>query len=190
MKTHGFSIALLASSFIMLFLGFTFRLVNSRSLPPVVLEAGAAEIRAEDRDSPCGLVCVALVTRLLGRAHTLESVRTVLSSAPDGSNSMKELIAALHSLGFWAIGIETSTSHLRQIPRSLLILHVNDNHFVVGIPVGDAFIVVSDPPKRPRKIRLTELSGEWRGHALLVCNTKDELHASMNKLGLAATSDD
>jgi ABC-type bacteriocin/lantibiotic exporter with double-glycine peptidase domain len=166
--------------------GFVLLKPGHRPTAELVPPPAGPEVQAQDPDSACGPVSATLVTRLLGRPQPLEAVRKTIPADPNGATSMSELITGLRSLGFGAVGIRATRSELRHLAGSPLILHVNDNHFVVAVPTAGDSLVVLDPPNAPKKMSFAELDRQWRGNMLLVCNSEDQLAEKLRKLGLRA----
>ncbi len=128
--------------------------VRQRRLP-IVLQQESAE---------CGLACLAMVAAAYGKAVGMQYLRERFRSGPHGMN-LQQLIEAAAGLKLAARPLRLSLKELRQLRRPA-ILHWNIDHFVVLTKVMRRKVIIHDPARGKRSVRLHELSDSFTGIAL------------------------
>jgi ABC-type bacteriocin/lantibiotic exporter with double-glycine peptidase domain len=159
---------------------------NDRSRSTV--ESGKA-MQAIDPERPCGVVCVALTSHLLGQPVALSRAKEVVSVDGLGRTSLAQVVDGLRGLGFSAIGVKLDARSLGQLTGTPVILYVNRGHFVVALPVGNGSAVLVDPPHPVRCTSLRALAGQWSGEAVLVQDSRNKLRTILESLGIRDAED-
>jgi ATP-binding cassette, subfamily B, bacterial CvaB/MchF/RaxB len=132
-----------------------------RSLP-VMLQTEAAE---------CGLACVAMVASFHGHDVDLVGLRRRFSTSLKGV-TLAGVMTTASQLGFGCRPLKLDLDHLSQL-RTPCLLHWDLNHFVVLKSADKRGVVIHDPARGIRKLRLKEVSEHFTGVAL-------ELNPSVN----------
>lgn len=127
---------------------------------------------------------LAIVSRLLGRPGTLEEFNRRTSVGVSGLTTMEDLRRASEKSGLAAAGVSLPAGH---VPSTKLpmILHVNGQHFLVGIPLPHERWVIVDPPARPRVVSHDLVRPVWEGNALLLASGKEQLAEALTSLGVS-----
>ncbi|HJT78728.1 MAG TPA: cysteine peptidase family C39 domain-containing protein [Gemmataceae bacterium] len=136
-----------------------------------------------DPDHPCGVVCAAVVGHALGKPLTLRQAREAVGVDGLARTSMADLVDGLHRLGFATTGVKLTRRLLDYSPAPV-ILHVDNAHFLVVLPVGDGSVVVIDPPNEVHTEAISSLAARWDGEAVLVQKTPAELRKALASVGL------
>jgi len=153
------------------------------SMPYQIGSSGKARgVVLRDPKHPCGVACVSVVSRLLGRPATLEEVRGHILPDPLGRNTLAELQTGLRSLGFSTLAVRLGWSNLRDISGPA-ILHLTEQHYVVAAGFVGQKLLVVDPPQPLRLKSHSELKS-WDGIALIVAEDEKKLREIKQKLPL------
>jgi ATP-binding cassette subfamily B protein RaxB len=122
---------------------------------PMMLQTEAAE---------CALACLAMVAVYHGHDVDLAGLRRRFSTSLKGVN-LAQVMEMAARLGFASRPLKLDLPDLKQLKRPCL-LHWDMNHFVVLKRVTSRGIVVHDPARGVRKLRLAEVSEHFTGVAL------------------------
>ncbi|MGN2242595.1 cysteine peptidase family C39 domain-containing protein [Frateuria sp. GZRR33] len=122
---------------------------------PMMLQTEAAE---------CGLACLAMVAVYHGHDVDLAGLRRRFSTSLKGVN-LAQVMSMAAQLGFATRPLKLDLPDLRQLKRPCL-LHWDMNHFVVLKRVTARGIVIHDPARGVRALRLAEVSEHFTGVAL------------------------
>ena len=126
----------------------------SRRLP-MMLQTEAAE---------CGLACLAMIASFHGHDVDLAGLRRRFSTSLKGATLARMMVMA-GQLGFTCRPLKLDMDDLRQL-KTPCVLHWDLNHFVVLKSVGKRGIVIHDPARGIRKLRMEEVSEHFTGVAL------------------------
>lgn len=129
---------------------------------PVILQSEVAE---------CGMACLAMVAGFHGYNVSLPEMRRKFSVSLKGTN-LKSISIAADQLGMSGRALRLELEDLKQI-KTPAILHWGLNHFVVLKKVKSKSIVIHDPAKGKRDVRLEEVSKYFTGIALELTPTPD-----------------
>jgi len=114
----------------------------------------------------CGPACIQMISHYHGKKHSLQYLRDISSLTKDGvsllgiSNSAKEI-------GMRTMSLKITLESLKENMRSPLILHWNQNHFVVLQKIvkkrfSDKYIyVVADPGHGIIRLEEEEFKKQW-----------------------------
>jgi len=122
---------------------------------PVILQAEAAE---------CGMACLAMVAGFHGYNTSLQEMRRKFTVSLKGVN-LKSLSIAADQLGLSGRALRLDIEDLKQV-KTPAILHWGLNHFVVLKKVKRKTIIIHDPAKGKRTMRIEEVSNHFTGIAL------------------------
>ena len=122
---------------------------------PVMLQAEAAE---------CGLACLAMVAGYHGYYASLPELRRKFTVSLKGVN-LKSLTLIADQLGMSGRALKLDIEDLKQL-KTPAILHWGLNHFVVLKKVKRKTIIIHDPAKGKRTMRLDDVSKHFTGVAL------------------------
>ncbi|WP_198001061.1 cysteine peptidase family C39 domain-containing protein [Gimesia fumaroli] len=134
-----------------------------------------------DPQNPCGPVAVRVISQCLGVSTSLSKCGEIVPCDSLGRSTMAELQKGLETLGILSVGITVHQESISEI-KLPMIMHVNNNHFVVSLPNDHGVTVIIDPPKAP--VPADTLPFKWDGHALLCSNSKAALNAELDRLGV------
>lgn len=126
----------------------------SRRLP-MMLQTEAAE---------CGLACLAMIASFHGHDVDLAGLRRRFSTSLKGVTLARMMVMA-GQLGFTCRPLKLDMDDLRQL-KTPCVLHWDLNHFVVLKSAGRRGIVIHDPARGIRKLRMEEVSEHFTGVAL------------------------
>ncbi|MEO5811762.1 MAG: cysteine peptidase family C39 domain-containing protein, partial [Rhodanobacter sp.] len=122
---------------------------------PMMLQTEAAE---------CGLACLAMVASYHGHDVNLAGLRRRFSTSLKGA-TLAQLMTMAAQLGFACRPLKLDLTELNQL-KTPCVLHWDLNHFVVLKNAGKRSIVIHDPARGTRKLRLQEASEHFTGVAL------------------------
>lgn len=129
---------------------------------PMMLQTETAE---------CGLACLAMVASFHGHDVDLAGLRRRLSTSLKGAN-LARVMEMAGQLGFTCRAVKLDLEKLPRL-RTPCILHWDLNHFVVLKRADKRGIVVHDPARGVRKLRLREASEHFTGVALELAPAAD-----------------
>lgn len=136
-----------------------------------------------DPQNPCGPVAVKVISQCLGVSTSLSKCNDVVPCDSLGRTTMAELQKGLEVLGVLSVGITIQQESISEI-RLPMIMHVNDNHFVVSLPNKNGVTVIIDPPELPIRADARALPFYWNGNALLCSTSKAALNNELTRLGV------
>jgi ABC-type bacteriocin/lantibiotic exporter with double-glycine peptidase domain len=148
---------------------------------PSYEDPAVAPIR--DPAHPCGPVCIAVVAKIHGRSMTLAEASRLAPPDALGRNSMTELVTALRSADFGAIGVHLDPAAGTKVPYPM-IAFVHNSHFAVIVGDGSDWFVYLDPPAPPSRRSLSSLRDIWDGTAIIVAPAADEIEIVLQELGV------
>lgn len=128
----------------------------------MVLQTEAAE---------CGLACLAMVASFHGHDVDLASLRRRFSSSLKGT-SLARLMAMAAQIGFASRPLKLDLHELRQL-QCPCVLHWDMDHFVLLQRATANGIVIHDPARGIRTLRLDEVSRHFTGIALELAPVAD-----------------
>lgn len=135
--------------------------------------------RRVDPATSCGPASLAVVSTLLGSPIPIADLHADTHAGEIGVCSFQDMKISLLKHGFCAEAIRYDPRHppSHELP---LILHVDDSHFLVALPVrGDRCILI-DPPDEPRVVGWASLGGRWKGDAIIVSRNDSDLRRAIN----------
>lgn len=119
--------------------------------------------------SECGLVCVAIVSALLGAELSLPELRRRHPVSPRGL-TLKEVADIAGALNLEGRAVRCELDELREL-QCPAILHWGTNHFVVLERVGRKGCQIIDPARGGRLVSLNEVNRKFTGIALELAAT-------------------
>lgn len=129
---------------------------------PMMLQTEAAE---------CSLACLAMVASYHGHDVNLAGLRRRFSTSLKGA-TLAQLMTMAGQLGFACRPLKLDLIELTQL-KTPCVLHWDLNHFVVLKRAGKRSIVIHDPARGVRKLRLQETSEHFTGVALELSPSAD-----------------
>lgn len=129
---------------------------------PMFLQTEAAE---------CGLACLAMIASYHGHDVDLAGLRRRFSTSLKGV-TLARVMGIAGQLGLACRPLKLDMGHMRQL-KTPCILHWDLNHFVVLQRVRGDRIVIHDPARGVRKLRLGEVSEHFTGIALELTPSAD-----------------
>jgi hypothetical protein len=126
----------------------------------------------------CGVDCLVVASKLLGKNTDKREIATLVKLGPYGTN-LKNLAHAARKTGLYCRGVRWSRTELQQWDK-LAIAHYENDHFVLvdrrnGV---DAFRVI-DPPHMPETVSIPEFCEKWDGRLLLLSERPIPLFVGM-----------
>jgi hypothetical protein len=161
--------------------------VNAQSQAQPQAPAGRP-VQLADPRHPCGAVVVSAVTRALGKPVLLKEAVAAVRCDPLGRATLADVSRALRKLGFHCVGAHLSVADARRVGGPL-VLHVDDQHFVMGVPTTERSMVLIDPPSAPSVQTAEQLQTKWSGDCLIVDVDAESLAAKMAAIGLSMPED-
>lgn len=122
---------------------------------PMMLQTEAAE---------CGVACLAMIASFHGHDVDLAGLRRKFSTSLKGA-TLAQVMGMAGQLGFTCRPLKLDLQELAQL-KNPCVLHWDLNHFVVLKSVGKRGIVIHDPARGIRKLRMNEVSEHFTGVAL------------------------
>lgn len=116
--------------------------------------------------SECGLACMVMLLRSLGREASLADLRA-RHGAPLVGMSLADLAEALAAHGVQADAVCFPRDALRELPLPAII-HVGGNHFVLAMRGGGPRVQVFDPAVGMHVMHASELASVASGYALVL----------------------
>lgn len=126
-------------------------------------EKNSVRLVRQDELVDCGLACFVMVANFHGCGTDLPTVRKMMSSLGRGT-SLKTLSLLATNFGFVARGLQLSSCDLEQIAHPL-ILHWNNDHFVVLETVANRQALIHDPNGFSKWVSLDEIDRKFTGIA-------------------------
>lgn len=114
----------------------------------------------------CGPTCLRMIARYYGKQYNGNSIRSIAGYNKDGVNLLG-ISEAAETLGFRTRGVQITLDQLINEAPLPCILHWNQNHFVVMLPVGKKInrskskIKIADPGKGILSLTREEFSSHW-----------------------------
>ena len=112
----------------------------------------------------CGLACLAMVAGFHGHQTDLRELRKNHSITLKGV-TLAQVVSIAQKLHFSTRAIKVELEDLRMV-RCPAILHWDLNHFVVLKSATDRHVIIHDPARGYRKLKLAEVSKHFSGIAL------------------------
>jgi ATP-binding cassette subfamily B protein RaxB len=122
---------------------------------PMMLQTEAAE---------CGVACLAMIASFHGHDVDLAGLRRKFSTSLKGA-TLAQVMGMAGKLGFTCRPLKLDLKELTQL-KTPCVLHWDLNHFVVLKSVGKRGIVIHDPARGVRKLRMQEVSEHFTGVGL------------------------
>lgn len=107
----------------------------------------------------CGVAALSMVCRYYGREYSTKYLEKYCRSTTEGV-SLKGLSDAADELGFEAVAVKISINNLERCPLPV-ILHWNQNHFVVLYKIKRNRYYIADPGKGKYIVNERELREHW-----------------------------
>ncbi|HVC17277.1 MAG TPA: cysteine peptidase family C39 domain-containing protein, partial [Rhodanobacter sp.] len=122
---------------------------------PMMLQTEAAE---------CGVACLAMIASFHGHDVDLAGLRRRFSTSLKGT-TLARVMTMAGQLGLTCRPLKLDLDNLSQL-KTPCVLHWDLNHFVVLKSVAKRGIVIHDPARGIRKLRMSEVSEHFTGVAL------------------------
>lgn len=91
----------------------------------------------------CGPTCLRIIAKHYGKLISIQEIRKLSETTRSGSNLLK-LSDGAEAIGFKTIGARLDFKKLEQAQLSLIV-HWNNNHFVVVYRIYKGRVYLSDP---------------------------------------------
>ena len=122
---------------------------------PLILQTEAAE---------CGLACLAMVAGAHGLHTDLATLRQRFSLSLKGA-TLADLVRMAESLQLHSRALRAEMDEIRQLQLPC-VLHWDMNHFVVLVAVKGEELLIHDPARGARRIKLEDASRHFTGVVL------------------------
>lgn len=110
----------------------------------------------------CGPTCLRIISKYYGKLISLQEIREMTETTREGSNLLK-LSDAAESIGFKSLGAKINLKKLKEAPLPLIV-HWNNNHFVVVYKIKKDSIYISDPAYGLISYTKKEFLKKWIGN--------------------------
>ena len=128
----------------------------------------------------CGAACLCMICSYFGKNYSIQQLRKLTNTSQDGV-SIWGMVEAARKLGIIAEGYSGKIADLKefmtetQIP---VVLHMKNNHFVVGYRKNHKYIYIKDPARGKYKIEWNDLESIWSGY-IIGFSKKDDTSESV-----------
>ena len=136
-----------------------------------------ANEKLENWQSCCGATCMQTVGGLLGMEIKLADARKLVRPNSRGETSLAEIADAAEKLGLHSVGLRIRSNKLKELSVPV-IAHMQPNHFVVLLGLGEDGVGIIDPPRDIRKMTKEELAKQK--HWNIVAISKKTIAGSGN----------
>lgn len=110
----------------------------------------------------CGPTCLRIIAKYYGKLISLKDIRDFSETTRSGSNLLK-LSEAAESIGFKTIGAKLNFHKLKNAPLPLIV-HWDNNHFVVVYRIKKNKVYISDPSYGLISFSKEDFIGRWIGN--------------------------
>lgn len=110
----------------------------------------------------CGPTCLRIISKFYGKLISLQEIRSLSETTREGSNLLK-LSDAAETIGFKTIGARIDFLRLKNAVLPLIV-HWEQNHFVVVYKIKNDIIYVSDPAYGLVTYNKSEFLLRWIGN--------------------------
>lgn len=144
----------------------------------------------------CGPTCLRMIAAHYGRNFSLQTLREKSYISRDGV-SLMGISEAAESIGFRTLGVKISLEQLFREAPMPLIVHWNQNHFIVVYKTSKTRVYVADPAYGLISYTKTEFMNSWlsnkekgenKGLALLLEPTPEFYNQSGEKINKSSFS--
>jgi ATP-binding cassette subfamily B protein len=111
----------------------------------------------------CGPTCLRMIAKFYGKNFNLQKLRSISGINREGV-SLLGISEAAEKIGFRSTGAKINMEDLKKSDFPL-ILHWNQNHFVVLYKVRSGYLHIADPAKGLLKYSESEFLKHWTGSA-------------------------
>src|SRR5688500_12565052 len=108
----------------------------------------------------CGPSCLRMIAKYYGKEVSLQNLRNTSESGKDGVNLLGVSRAA-ENIGFDSLSVKLTLARLLEFSNLPVILHWNQNHFVVLYKIAGNRLYIADPGKGLMKYRLDDFRSNW-----------------------------
>jgi ABC-type bacteriocin/lantibiotic exporter with double-glycine peptidase domain len=136
-----------------------------------------------DLESPCGPVCLSLVSRIQGHSVSIQQASQLLSPDSLGRTSVSELVRSLNELGLFAQAVLLPIQNFAKL-HVPAILHWRGSHFVVAVTNQVGEVMIFDPPRTPVVLGQGALAQSYGGIAVLVATNQAGLYGQLRDFGI------
>ena len=117
-------------------------------------------------DTPeCGLVCIAMFARIMGRKVDLDQLRDRHQLSPEGL-SLQDLVSILDGLGLESAPVKFDEAGADALPLPAIV-HYGGNHFVVASERIGKYVRILNPATGAAVVRASSLSFRSTGYAVI-----------------------
>lgn len=109
----------------------------------------------------CGPTCLRMIAKHYGKNFSLQLLRERTQIGKEGVN-MLGISEAAESVGFRTVAAQLSLKQLKQEAALPVILHWNQNHFIVLYKIKGSKYYVADPAKGLGKLNENDLLTGWK----------------------------
>lgn len=117
-------------------------------------------------EADCGLACLAMTARVLGRILSLDDLRQRVQLGPAGLNLL-ELKRLAEAVGLRGQAIRVEPERLGEVNLPA-IAHLRDGHYVVAFDRSAEGVIIGDPASGVTTIHENSFSHSWSGNLLLI----------------------
>lgn len=124
----------------------------------------------------CGATCLYMICSYFGLEPSIQQLRKLTNTSQDGV-TIWGMVEAAKKLGITAEGYFGEIADLKNFmltAQSPVVLHLKNNHFVVGYKMSKKFIYIKDPAKGRYKTSWNDLLEVWSGYMIGFAKTNDK----------------
>ena len=145
----------------------------------------------------CGPACLRMIASFHGKEYTLQDLRNRSYIDKEGV-SLQGISEAAESIGYRTMGVKIPFTDKPDLPSLAeaplpVIVHWNQNHFVVVYRISKNYVWIADPGSAKHKLPVEEFKNHWisdhdRGIALLLEPTAKFADIDMGGVKMSAHS--
>lgn len=116
----------------------------------------------------CGAACLCMICNYFGMECSVQQLRKLTNTSQDGV-TIWGMVEAAKKLGITAEGYSGGIADLKDFmtkSQSPVVLHLKNNHFVVGYKISKKFVYIKDPAKGKYKVSWNDLEHIWSGYII------------------------
>lgn len=116
----------------------------------------------------CGAACLCMICNYFEIECSIQQLRKLTNTSQNGV-TIWGMIEAAKKLGITAEGYSGGIADLKDFmtkTQSPVVLHLKNNHFVVGYKISKKYIYIKDPAKGKYKTSWNDLNDIWSGYII------------------------
>ncbi len=121
-------------------------------------------------ETDCGVACIASIAKYYGKTISFTKIRTLAGTDLMGTSGLGIVRSAI-ALGFFCKGIVSKEKHLPNELPVPCIAHIKQDyvdHYVVVYKINKDAIVIADPARGIKRIKIDTFKEKWSGVLFLI----------------------